>query len=384
MKFCMFCGEEIPDKAVFCPSCGAKQPIVEEQTEPEIEEQDTDEDSVALNLLNKANFSSVSSRKESIIPMGPAKKHEKKISRIEPKKQEITSDSDDIHIQTYIRKSESTGEITKEDISENNANPSQTENTDELNSVISDSNDDFMDAEAERILMSMQEFSESTPNEYQATILEDLKVENTNEKPIEQTKIVVENKSKNEGELKSFDEMSKKPAKHVAREKVHYQKRNLSEEDESDNDVVANAEMKRNSSLGFSNMNDDLTADERADIEKHNQYENSEESKKEDDEELETERVKGEGRKSNGRKKEARKNVDKAIAQRRLNKIEHEEVDKKDDIDPDYDGYYENVRPIDFDKLKDNSSLIKTIVAAASSFGLISLIFYLIITFFLQ
>ena len=61
-----------------------------------------------------------------------------------------------------------------------------------------------------------------------------------------------------------------------------------------------------------------------------------------------------------------------------------EDVSKKDDVDPDYDGYYENVKPIDFDKMRDNSAVIKTIITAVVFFGLASAVFYMLITFFMQ
>lgn len=53
-KFCMFCGQSLPDAALFCPSCGNKQQV--EDTKPKNEEIIEEEDSDELDLLSQFGY----------------------------------------------------------------------------------------------------------------------------------------------------------------------------------------------------------------------------------------------------------------------------------------------------------------------------------------
>lgn len=117
-----------------------------------------------------------------------------------------------------------------------------------------------------------------------------------------------------------------------------------------------------------------LTADEKADKEKH------EKAKKEEIEKRKNVK-RGEGRKTNGRKKEVRKNIDREIEKRKVNEIEHEEANIDDD---DYDNYYENVKPIDFDKQRDNSAILKVALTGIVILALAGVSFYYLFTFFMS
>lgn len=391
MRFCLFCGKEIPENAIFCPSCGGKQPQQETKSEPFVPVEDDDEDeedNAALNLLSKVNFATTTSRKESIVPTA-SKKNVKKIEKVEPiqKVEHIEKKEEDkIPVNTYIPpKNNNSNEEqvkNKEELFEEQPIENIEEDVEEDTLTISEEEQEVEEYdELQRMYDELDAMEENIqPQEYVPPILSDLK---------EEVKKEQEEKEKTEKVIESFKPKTppdtthtekKEVAQKTERTKVTYKKRNLSEEDESEDDIVNNTTMKTNSSLGFENMNDDLTADEKADLEKYKNY------KAEDVSDIDEGPIqeKGEGRKSNGRKKEARKNVDREIAKRKFNIVEHEAVDKKDNVDPDYDGYYENVRPIDYDKQRDNSSLVKVILTAVAFVGLASIVFYMLITFFMQ
>lgn len=379
MRYCMFCGEEMPEQAVFCPSCGAKQPVQEansKQQKVEEDEEEGDDNNIALNILNKANFSSKSGTGKSIIPVVD-NKPEKRAVRIET--EPVKKEAEQVK---YVEPL-----IDEENIKAYDEAPPI---------VFLDDDDDDDDLTDEQIRKKAELFSQMEHSqEYVPQILEEIK-EEQREKQIEEKEKEIRQEifdnreaaklekeesntkttqKKNEGELPPVPGDNSKPVK-----KPIYKKRNLSEEDESENEDAIPHTMKSTSSLILDDGDSDLTADEKADIEKHKKYK----AEEDDDIALGEGRIKGEGRKKGGRKKEVRKNVDKEIAKRRINDIEHEEVSKKDDVDEDYDGYYENVKPIDFDKMRDNTAIVKTAITGAISIAVACTVFYILFTFFMQ
>lgn len=379
MRFCVFCGKEIPENAMFCPACGGKQPEQTVDSSPEIDENndEDEEDNAALNLLSKVNFATTLSRKESIVPTS-SQRNTKKIEKVQvAKKPEVLKKQEEIPVEKY---SPSQEESSPENYESDDSDP------DVIVVAVDDSDSDNDENDELQKMFDELDKMDETPVNNVPPILTELKdnVEKEQETKRETEKTVQEvtgNIPKEEKPLETST-VDKELSAKTKREKVTYHKRNLSEEDESEDEVVTQT-MKKNSSLGYDNINDDLTADEKADLEKYKNYKKEDHHEMDDiDSEPETER--GEGRKSNGRKKEARKNVDKEISKRKVNIVEHEAADKKDNVDPDYDGYYENVRPIDYDKQKDNSSLIKVVLTAAAFVGLASAVFYLLFTFFMK
>lgn len=389
MRHCIFCEKEIPENAIFCPSCGAKLPEYKEETKNEIEdniddEEDIDEqDNIALAILSKAVFSSSPTRKESIIPPPVEKKPQRKITKVIPeekKEQKVEDIENEFIIHDYNK--------TKK---ESQIEQAETEETEELGIIIKEyieESEPEYDEETKMLFAKLEEMTQQ-PNDYIPPMLNDIK-EQLEETDISSDIPPKEPEKKQEKEQEKEQETPEairpnKEEKNILRntknkniQKVTYSKRNLSAEDESDDEIVFNSSLRKDSALNYKNINDDLTEDEKADIEKYKKYEEIEGKKEE------TSRKKGEGRKSNGRKKEARKNVDKTIAQRKINVIEHEEVKKNEDVDDDYDGYYENVLPIDYDKQRDNSAIIKTVLTALVFIALASAIFYLLISFFMK
>lgn len=136
-----------------------------------------------------------------------------------------------------------------------------------------------------------------------------------------------------------------------------------SEEEEENSDA--------GSASGFSYEEEGILKDEVASKKK-----NEEAKKKEEEGDTR------EGRRKVGRDKAARKNIDRLIANRKVEEIEHEKTVAVDEEDKDYDGYYESVLPIDYDKMRDNSIYVKVGITAAAFFLLASGLFYLIIRFF--
>lgn len=382
MKYCMFCGEQIPDEAIFCMKCGAKLPEQKEiDIDEEIIEEETDEeeDNIALGLLSKVNFGSKPSRTEPIIPIPTKveKKSEKKIDKIQ--KIEKQDNDNNIIIKEYkpINKlKELKQEEPKLDEPKQEENYSKEKTLPELQEETENINNDgvYFDDEIpcaidiDEELSNIDKILNKSENKTQSIIADMEEDLIKNEEIIEKPREDILN-------------IKKKENTNIKKEKVVYKKRNLSEKDETEDEIQQN-KINKDSSLNFSNMNDDLTEDEKADMEKYKKI--KEENIDVNDSFDNDKKPKGEGRKSNGRKKEARKNIDKEIASRKINIIEHEEIEKKADIDPDYDGYYENVKPIDFDKQRDNSALIKVIITAAVFLILASSVFYLLITFFIK
>jgi len=143
------------------------------------------------------------------------------------------------------------------------------------------------------------------------------------------------------------------------------------EEDALDESDGVSRQIEQNSLIGKNS----LTADEKAE----------QELEKKEKEEKKKNIKKGEGRKSTGRKKEARKNVDREIAKRKVNEIEHEEISAAEqELDKDYDGYYENVKPIDFDKQRTSGAMIQVILTGAAVLAIAGIAFYYLFTFFMS
>lgn len=343
-RFCMFCGKEMPESAAFCPSCGAKQPIEEPTETPDVkaeEDDDKGESNAALDILSKANFSTKKQKGASgVIRVEAEKAEPKKVFDEEPED-----------------RADESGEQVEEPVAE------------EFDDGIPD-----------------VELDDSDPEEY----MSDAAIEKIAELEIMTEKgsassgpAIIEGVSDEEDKKRlqeKIDEIKERGAGWSGGEykKPSYQKRNLSEEDESD-EYEAPQSMSTTSHIGSM---DEMTADEKADLEKHKKYKEEEEKEKKKEAGNGEGRVKGEGRKSNGRKKDVRENIDKKIAERKVSDVEHEEA--KDNSDPDYDGYYENVKPIDFDKQKDNTAVVKTALTGVAFIALASAVFYVLVTFFIQ
>lgn len=363
MRFCIFCGEKIPDKAVFCPSCGAKQPEQEEITEvvetPVIEEDDSD--NIALSLLSKANFASSRGNSKPIIPQYEPKKA-KRVDEdglvIEEKKEEKETKDVSVKVNTpSIKKME-----------ENNTQAPELK----IDVQYEEEMDEEDALEMARMMEMMNRGSgESSP------ILRDIEENIKAEKISENYDSLVGSKEK---EPESQPEaLENKPVKKDYRNLV-YKENSYSEEPEEE-EVVRS--IQTNSTIS-TNGEEGMTADERADMKKYKEYKESGQEKKDKEKPVKEGRIRGEGRKKNGRTKEIRRNIDKEIEERDIRDIQHEEIEKKDDIDKNYDGYYENVKPIDFDKMHDNSAVIKTAVTAGVVIVLVCVVFYYIFTFFMQ
>ena len=336
MKFCVFCGNKIPKEAIFCSSCGSKQ--------PEAEKKDENTKATALSLLNQAKFQNKDTGKVFENKEMSSGKEKYFVSE----KQNVDNYVENVENQAAIKKEE---DVKPDVLAEQTENIGIIEEEYVEESAVYDTEDEYI------------------PEPYVPPILLDTTKELEQDQQSKK-----EESEKEEPEKKESEKEDRKPPKDISKPKRRalYKKRNLSEEDESEKEEI-DTTMHRQTSLGYNNTSE-LLADEKADLKKAENYKEEEEKK---------DKSKGEGRKAKGRKKEARKNIDKEIANRKINKIEHEQVKKNEDIDPDYDGYYENVKPIDYDKQKDNSSLFKTILTVFTLIALISGIFYILITFFL-
>jgi len=409
----MFCGKEIPDQAVFCPSCGARQPEPEKQEEPVDEIQDeTDEDNIALSLLSKANFTSRNNNDKPPTLLYENKKPEKKAVKIE-------SDGKPVPKKTEPETGREEEQIEKNNFDSSTSKiPTRiTQKTEDIPSVeVSAEYEDYdegYDAEDAEIMAKMMSMVQEGASNNAPSILDDI-TEEIREQHIsdnyndivgstENHAVTDSNDSKKEdnSNTKSASEQKEdiqKTKEHPLgttaskeNKKPAYRKRNLSEEDESEKDESGKENSRplinTNSTISAGNGNDGLTADEIADIEKYKKYKESTEGKADKEERAsrnpgEGRTIKGEGRKKGGRAKEIRRNIDKEIAERDIRDIQHEEA--KDDSDKDYDGYYENVKPIDFDKMHDNTAVIKTSITGIAIVALVCIVFYFIITFFLQ
>lgn len=388
-KFCVFCGKELPVDALFCQFCGERQPEIKSSTEKEKPkeevseavtgdniEEPTSEISPEMKLLMQAGLLKPEKvereykeeaknpeppkvilgdpeEKVKTIQIKTAAKPVRKIKPIEEKKQEDTIP-----------------EIKEPDIEEKSLDQVQKEDFDNL------------DEEGEQFSsVGLHEFDASDYDEYEdeeSEEMEEIFEILEGKAPPVQTVVsdITEGIQKEAREEIASKEKSLNLEKETEKEEKskplnRFKRKNIpaSDEDEMPEDLS------RKRGKFVYDETAGMTMDEKADYKKAKE-------RKEKEKEIRRQEKIGEGRKSNGRKHSVRENIDKLIESRKMEDIEQEEVGKKD-LDPNYDGYYENVKPIDYDKQTDNTASIKVAAVGLGIIALSCVVFYLLFTFFM-
>lgn len=393
-KFCIHCGEKIPQEAVFCPFCGGKQESVvsevkkinkkaeddffgEEHKKGSIKKIDLsfiDEEEPEQTAEDKGTSEE---SEEDEKDNGDEKDKDEQIKSVTEESTSVFANADiDEKSMEEIEKafslfedqSENYQEKQGEDTAEQNHEEEEKETGDD--SMKEDSANDSSKVESQkpnisardRLLNKMNGGKEDSGEKQN-------KDDDTEER---------EERGKKKVPLKKKKEKQQKNSRPPRSPRTPRQGNNVKKEEETEEGVLDASGMDEDESdagsvSGFSYeekgvMKDEVAAQEKRQKEKEKQIEDGDSR---------------EGRKKKGRTKQARKNMDKIIASRKVEDIEHEEVKQEDlEEDKDYDGYYESVLPIDHDKMRDNSAYIKVGITATLFFGMAVGLFYLIISFF--
>lgn len=120
-KFCMFCGNQLPDIAQFCPACGQKQQAVEtKKAEAQVEEID-EEASDEMNLLSQFGYIAPKQPKKKTPPFKPTVK-------IEEEKKEP------VHVEKQIHKAQDIQEqkIAEKQVEQPKVQPPKFEQQEEI------------------------------------------------------------------------------------------------------------------------------------------------------------------------------------------------------------------------------------------------------------
>lgn len=443
-KYCMFCGAQLPSTALFCPTCGNKQSMDESSIkvdqsvlENTAQENDEEESSAEYGLLSawgytkpnnqqkKTTMSNVVNNTKQSQPakpiQQPPKKQEAKQENSKPVEQPIVEEpkrkgpklggrfeeedygeetilfSKDVNLikekpveQPMVEEPE---EVVEEIIEETIVEEPTIEESEEPVSMFEDDeeyvglfDDDDDNDDSDEISNYMQNMMKGLDQ----PVPESLKTTSSEEPHVDLSKPDLSSETEDEeipdDKLVEPEHTTVSPENKdrkfnpTGRSRSSYRKRNLSEEDESVDETFSTDSVKISSGITMDSDEDpDMLADEKEDLKKYKAMKAKE--KEEQDAIKKSQEVAAEGRTKTKRQKETRKNIDFIISQRKVNEIQHEEVNVKG-LDPDYDGYYETVKPIDFDKQKDNSAIVKTVLTGVVGFALISIVFYVLFSFF--
>ena len=405
-KYCMFCGEEIPNNAQFCPSCGKKQNETS-QTQQKTNSYSVDDINDEMDLLLKYGMMSSNnnskpkvqpkaimidsvpeikaknetsditdvpndfdieqkpevSKPEPIKPELEIKKEpdniEKKYIKPEPKeepiiKQETITEKKPIVVETPIEIKEPVIEKTTTEESPKESVPLEEQKSlrrgpkreiqkpKENQAVKSewDDFDDFDDFETDENSSKAEDIS-----------IVDVELEKE-EQPVEEEVTVIKSTVVNRHQ--------------AARKDVSIKKRNVSIDDDDDEFSTNLKESSKNAMYETGK----LLADETADINRRKNV------KIEEDDETLDDRSHLEGRRQQTQKVEKRRQSVRKYNEKKFYEIEQDQSEI-DENDVNYDGYYENVLPIDHDqerKTKINwKNILIVIVVIAALVGLIYL-----------
>ena len=399
-KNCMFCGSELPDVAQFCPSCGKKQPEVQElqqKTKPQI--QTEDEDSAELDLLSQFGFIQQPKKKEP--PFKPTavknipkpepvieqvKKEEipsfeyKKDSAPEKKSEPVIEHKKEelhpkpVHVKESVNvkemaKKESVVTVHEEEKVETSIVPEKTEKSTSRHHSRRNRTQEtalpFQPTEKkEEINVNAMPTQNTSEAKYE--LPDDFKVTDEEETSLDDLIEMIDP----EEEKRLREEQEKKEAEAIAakRKTVVPKRKNFSESDDEEEQFDTVLSDKSTSNFEFS----EGYADEIQDTKRRK------EAKVEDDDDY----IRPERR----RHVEGRKNIQ---SKKRKKSSRNDDINKKiynieqdlSQLDPEereYDGYYENVLPIDNGQIQKTKINPKIVLAVFAGIGLIAFAIYMI------
>lgn len=402
-KYCMFCGEEIPNNAQFCPSCGQKQNQTSAKPSPtssknnyNLEDED-DEMDLLLKYGMMVSTPKVKQEPQKIITLDYKPDVEEPVVEQpiieepiieEPIKEEPVLLIENIETKSYLEES-LFGDIKK------------------------DSNKVSEDIKTEIEVKEEPIIEESIPEIIEEPLIPETVEESINiTKPIETEQIIEEpikkttipdttiisqskeevlfswddddfasveestedhirealNKEEPETEKKEDAPLNRHAAK---RRDMSIRRRSVSVEEDEETFSTSLDTSGKNSMLEAATM----LADEKADYEKRKKV-------KIEDEDIDAkldDRSDLEGRKQQTQKVEKRRKSQRTYDESKHYKIEQDKSDMDENEDPEYDGYYENVLPIDHDQERKKTFDVKVLlVILLLIVGCVGLIYFLL------
>lgn len=391
-KYCIYCGEELPDTAQFCPSCGKKQNTEPKQQMVKDEPESDDE----IDLLLKYGMINSKPKEE---------KPEPKIIRIDSPIDELLSESEQKDendaamdlIQSYVRndnmpekvlekeKEEKTEEATipsPEVSHEKSAEvPEEAEiSKTEISQMAGTKEELPLDIPKEKDdagtgLPASQDMAET--GEIQGTVKEEPAPAPVTTRHVRKKKddfVFAEDEDEDDEDFGLIMEEEKKEEapklrRHAARRDVTVKKRSISVEEAEDD---FNTDINTVSGGGINFDSEKIHADEILEREKR---------KNAVIEEDDGDRSSLEGRTVNKQKQTKRRQSQRNYNDKKIYEIEHDRSEIDENEDPDYDGYYENVLPVDYDRDVKKNIDWKTIGIVFGFLGFIALFIFIFVTY---
>lgn len=437
-KFCMFCGQSLPDAALFCPSCGNKQQV--EDTKPKNEEIIEEEDSDELDLLSQ--FGYIKPKQPKKPPFAPTSKKEEvekptpkeseqslelemltktynketskketvvetpvKKDKVQEKKVEETSKKIELTVKKEENKEELkeknvTKPLHKESIEIKKETSSVVENTTKTENTQKDIQKPKARRQSVRHGQTQTESvpfkpTESRKNENAMPVMEEKEEKyelpedfsitdnesdefcsldemlDISEKMEEEKKLKEELEQKKQAKKEELEAISAKKPQKGARGFFRKRKEtvNVDEEEEFKTELT--------SVDGGKTMmeKETLYADEIADNEKYKETSTDSDMDEDTDERTRT----GEGRKQvQTNTKQRRKSARSSDIDKKVYNIEHDQSEM-DPEELEYDGYYENVLPIDYDSLEKQKINPKIVLAVLGGIAIFALAVWIVI-----
>lgn len=413
-KYCMFCGEEIPNNAQFCPSCGQKQAAAtktesapSKSTKHVIEDED-DEMDLLLKYGMMVSTPKIKQEPQKIITLDYKPDIEEDIVEEPIKEEPVLQKSTESYLEESLLKESQNNygniPIIKEEIIEEEPI---------IENIPMIKEDDFIIEEepiVENIPMIKEIYHEPTIEEKPIINEPLIKEDVVLKKPVEEEKTEVDNSTTDEDSLSlddwddwdnddDFGFAEESPTESIIntiesepeldtdlpkeqplanrpvakRRDVSIRRRSVSIEDEEESFSTSLGDSNKNSMLEAA----DMLADEKADYEKRKNVtiEEDIDAKLDDRSDLE-------GRKQQTQKIEKRRKSQRTYDESKHYKIEQDKSDINEDEDPEYDGYYENVLPIDHDQERKKTFDVKLLLIIFLLIGIcVGLIYFMLGSF---
>lgn len=408
-KYCVFCGSELPDVAQFCPICGKKQPAIQTESETKIkptqskkESFEDEEDSAELDLLSQFGFVSTPKKTPPFKPTTikqqevktPSDKNTKKENPIltQPESTKNTKIVDveieeDIPQTQPIKKTEEKIEINNTTNKEKEVIPEKTQlKKEEKISTNANQKVRRQSVRQDRGTIPFQPTQKEEPtNAMPTTSSSDVKydlpedfnkeIENEfNADSLFETTPPEEEEAMRKAQAEQKDKEAEAIAAKRKKNDFKKKKKEISVDDEEES---FNTTLKDNSNSVHMLEKETLYADE--------VQENIDRKKAVVDDDDDTP-----VRPERHRKVEGRKNIDKADKRKRRRSAREVDINKKiynieqdmSQIDPEeeeYDGYYENVLPLDAGQIQKTKIDPKYILIGLGLLALIAGAIFLIV-----
>lgn len=385
-KYCIYCGEELPDTAQFCPSCGRKQNTEPKQQMVKDEPESDDE----IDLLLKYGMINSQPKEE---------KPEPRIIRIDSPIDELLSESvqkdeNDAAmdlIQSYVRNDNAPEKVHEEENTKEAIIPSPEISHEKSAEVLEEAEipkteiSHMTETKEEHPLDIPKEKDDTGPASQNTEATGEIQ-ETTKEEPVpapvtarhvrkkKDDFVFAEDEDEDDEDFglimeEEEKEEAPKPRRHAAKRDVTVKKRSISVEEAEDD---FNTDINTVSGGGINFDSEKIHADEILEREKR---------KNAVIEEDDGDRSSLEGRTVNKQKQTKRRQSQRNYNDKKIYEIEHDRSEIDENEDPDYDGYYENVLPVDYDRDVKKNIDWKTIGIVFGFLGFIALFIFIFVTY---